>query len=200
MNQVCLVGTYFGRWPAWFPATWASMVANKGCDWLILTDCSLPQDIPDHIRIVESSVADLNQRASRALGFEVSKGAYAQCDLLAHPVACGLGPDVIAHPPEIADDLVRDRAAGTGSDLGQMDSEEAVLVGNRVRPGNTRAGSNGAADHPLPAGPGRTPQPRSRSLLLDSTAAALVVTHCAVASVTATRPLCTHPPPTRCFV
>lgn len=79
--SILLITTYFGRWPVWFPAFLLSCAKNETIDWLIFTDCEIP-DIPyENIRFERMTLAQLNKLASQKLGFAVEKEAYSQVDL-----------------------------------------------------------------------------------------------------------------------
>jgi hypothetical protein len=81
MHKIRIIGTYFGRWPPWFPAFLLSCAANNGINWLFFTDCPIPPQAHPHISFIPCTLEQLNQMASERLGLRVAKNSYAQVDL-----------------------------------------------------------------------------------------------------------------------
>jgi hypothetical protein len=79
--SICLLAGYFGRLPAYFDAYLRSCESNPSIQWIILTDDPVPRDLPPNVRLVSTTVADLQRSFSRRLGFEVCLSrAYLLCD------------------------------------------------------------------------------------------------------------------------
>lgn len=81
MTSIIVIATYFGKWPVWFPAFLLSCARNDTLEWLFFTDCDLPRVSYRNIRFERMNLGQLNDLASRQLGFRIQKGAYSQVDL-----------------------------------------------------------------------------------------------------------------------
>jgi len=80
-NKIALLLAYFGEWPIWLPAFLASCKRNTGVDWIIFTDCDIPDPEIDNVRFVSFSMREFNKLASNKLGLPFShKNPYKLCD------------------------------------------------------------------------------------------------------------------------
>lgn len=78
--KICIVNVYFGIFPKYFRLWLKSAERNPNINFLIFSD-STDTDLPANVRIVQSSLGDIKQRAERALGFEVVLDTpYKCCD------------------------------------------------------------------------------------------------------------------------
>ena len=79
--RIALVLVYFGEWPIWFPAFLSSCKHNREIDWLIFTDCDIP-DLPvENINFIPFSMPEFRELATRKLGFPVThETPYKLCD------------------------------------------------------------------------------------------------------------------------
>jgi FkbM family methyltransferase len=80
-TKIIVIGTYFGKWPIWFPAFLLSCARNELIEWLFFTDCEIPRVNYPNIRFEALSLNELNHLASQKLGTHVEKSAYSQVDL-----------------------------------------------------------------------------------------------------------------------
>lgn len=94
MKKICIILTYFGNWPTWFPAFLLSCEKNEKNDWLIFTDCGIPDVAFSNIKFIRFTLAQLNTLASEKLGIRIKKGRYSQVDL--HPAAGMIFEDYLA--------------------------------------------------------------------------------------------------------
>lgn len=77
---ICIIGIYFGKLPNYFELWLKSAENNPEIDFLIFTDCEW-KELPQNIRFVQSSLADIKKRAERVLGQEVELSKpYKCCD------------------------------------------------------------------------------------------------------------------------
>ena len=82
MKKICLINSYFGKWPSYFPYFLKSCEYNPNINWLIFTDCGKPNNYPENVRIIDFTLKDLNKLASKKLGFKINvKKPYKICDL-----------------------------------------------------------------------------------------------------------------------
>ncbi|TBU95732.1 hypothetical protein DNJ95_08585 [Stutzerimonas kirkiae] len=80
--RICFVIPYFGAWPFWMPFFLESCRYNPSIDWLLFSDCGIPQDTPENVRIVETSFADYCRLVSLRLGIEFAPdSSYKLCDI-----------------------------------------------------------------------------------------------------------------------
>lgn len=79
---ICFVIPYFGRWPFWFEFFLESCRRNATINWLIFTDCEIPDSGPQNVRFVPIAYADYCALVSSKLGitFRPDK-AYKLCDI-----------------------------------------------------------------------------------------------------------------------
>jgi hypothetical protein len=79
---ICFVIPYFGNWPFWFPFFLESCRANPTINWIFHTDCGIPADLPNNVRIVETTFESYCQRVSNSLGIAFRPSSpYKLCDL-----------------------------------------------------------------------------------------------------------------------
>ena len=79
--KICTVCPYFGQWPPLFNLYLESCKHNPSLDVLLVTDIEPPSNVPDNVRFVRIGLAELRERFSRSLGFEVAIPApYKLCD------------------------------------------------------------------------------------------------------------------------
>jgi FkbM family methyltransferase len=79
--KVCILIPYFGRWPRLFNLYLESCRHNPGLDVLIFTDLEPPDDVPGNVRFEPATLAELRERFSRRLGFEVAlRKPHKLCD------------------------------------------------------------------------------------------------------------------------
>lgn len=81
MTKIIVIGTYFGRWPVWFPAFLLSCAKNETIDWLFFTDCEIPQVTYLNIHFEPMNLSQFNDLASRKLGLCIQKGPWSHIDL-----------------------------------------------------------------------------------------------------------------------
>ena len=80
--SICFIIPYFGRWPFWFPLFLESCRHNNDINWLIYSDCGMPINTPDNVRIVATEFSTYCDRVSRTLGISFSPASpYKLCDL-----------------------------------------------------------------------------------------------------------------------
>lgn len=82
LSSIRFVIPYFGQWPFWMPFFLKSCEANSTIDWLLITDCGVPEAIPANVRVVETLFADYCAHVSAQLGIHFQPAApYKLCDL-----------------------------------------------------------------------------------------------------------------------
>lgn len=83
MKSILLIADYFGsRWPEWFPLFLTSCARNPSIDWIIHSDCPLPEHCPPNVTISPMSWSQFQARVSRRLGISFdSERTYKICDL-----------------------------------------------------------------------------------------------------------------------
>lgn len=82
-SEVCLIISYYGSFPFWMPAFYLSCKHNPSITWLIFTDTSQPDYLPDNVQFINLSLADLNALIRHKLKIEVtinSQYFYKLCD------------------------------------------------------------------------------------------------------------------------
>ena len=73
---------YFGTWPHWMDAMLISCAHNPDVDWHFLSDCEMPPAYPDNVHFHSSTLQEVAERATKALGFPVHlERPYKLCDL-----------------------------------------------------------------------------------------------------------------------
>lgn len=83
MNQksILLILPYFGKWPVWFEAHLKSIAYNETINWLIVTDCEIPQHYPSNIRFVATTLQELNVEVNRVVEANVPLTPRKLCDI-----------------------------------------------------------------------------------------------------------------------
>ncbi len=80
--SICIVITYFGRWPFWIHFFIESCRFNPTVNWLIYTDCGWINDCPPNIEIKPISYHDYCQFVSAKLAIDFTPlNAYKLCDI-----------------------------------------------------------------------------------------------------------------------
>ncbi|MBC7006784.1 hypothetical protein BIZ37_30015, partial [Photobacterium sp. BZF1] len=80
--NILFIIPYYGKWPEWFPAFLLSCKANPDINWLIPTDCEIPEDSPNNVRFVSSTLNDLELKTKKVTGLNVKLiRPYKICDL-----------------------------------------------------------------------------------------------------------------------
>lgn len=73
---------YFGRWPFWMPFFLKSCAHNPTIDWLIFTDCGVPEGAPENVCFEEISYQDYCQLVSDRLEIPFAPpNPYKLCDI-----------------------------------------------------------------------------------------------------------------------
>lgn len=80
--SICFVIPYFGRWPFWMPLFLESCRRNPDVNWLLFSDCRVPDELPENVRIESVSYVDYCALVSRRLGIVFSpENPYKLCDI-----------------------------------------------------------------------------------------------------------------------
>ena len=80
--KICFVIPYFGCWPFWMPFFLESCRTNSSIDWMLFTDCGLPENCPDNVKVVSISYANYCERLSNALNIKFrAVNPYKLCDM-----------------------------------------------------------------------------------------------------------------------
>jgi hypothetical protein len=72
---------YFGKWPIWFEAHLLSIAKNPTINWLIITDCKLPDNYPENIKFVNTNLQELNKKVNAVVEVNVPLTPRKFCDL-----------------------------------------------------------------------------------------------------------------------
>lgn len=70
-NKILLINPYYGTWPIWMPAFLLSCKANPSVTWFIPTDCEIPENHPENVIFVKSSLAELSAQVSEVTGLNI---------------------------------------------------------------------------------------------------------------------------------
>jgi FkbM family methyltransferase len=81
ITKIIIIGTYFGKWPVWFPAFLLSCAKNHTIEWLFFTDCEIPEVTHSNIKFERMNLGQLNDLASKKLGLRIQKDAFSQLNL-----------------------------------------------------------------------------------------------------------------------
>lgn len=81
MKSIILILPYFGKWPVWFEAHLISIAKNPSVNWLMVTDCSIPEKYPTNITFVKTSLAELNIHVNQIVEANVPLTPRKFCDL-----------------------------------------------------------------------------------------------------------------------
>ncbi|MBS7662258.1 hypothetical protein I0D00_09955 [Pseudomonas lalucatii] len=80
--SICFVIPYFGRWPFWMPFFLESCRRNPDVDWLLFSDCGVPADLPENVRVESISYADYCALVAQRLNIPFApENAYKLCDI-----------------------------------------------------------------------------------------------------------------------
>ncbi|WP_157201853.1 DUF6625 family protein [Massilia sp. Root335] len=84
MKSIVILIDYFGNWPKWFPVFLTSCASNSTVDWIIRTDCKIPENPPKNVKFFLSSYTDYVAAVSQRLGINFKPArSYKICDLKA---------------------------------------------------------------------------------------------------------------------
>lgn len=81
MSSILLILPYFGKWPVWFDAFLISVSKNETINWLIITDCEIPEEYPENIRFISTNLTEINQKINVTVGASVPLFPIKFCDL-----------------------------------------------------------------------------------------------------------------------
>jgi len=82
MKSIVILIDYFGAWPRWFPVFLASCRYNGTINWIIRTDCEIPENPPQNVKFVPISYGAYIENVSKRLGIDFRpNGNYKICDL-----------------------------------------------------------------------------------------------------------------------
>lgn len=80
--SICFIIPYFGKWPFWLPLFLESCRHNPDINWLIFTDCGVPENLPKNVLIEEIGYADYCALVGEKLNIKFSpRDAYKLCDI-----------------------------------------------------------------------------------------------------------------------
>lgn len=79
--KIILILPYFGKWPIWLEAFMISVEKNPTIHWLMPTDCEIPDQYPNNIKFVSTTLKELNSVIDRKLGFQIPLSPKKLCDL-----------------------------------------------------------------------------------------------------------------------
>ena len=79
-RRITVIGTFFGSWPAWFPALLVSCRWNAQVRWLFFTDAVPPATTIENVTFEPLTLDELNRRATERLGTPCRKTSYSQVD------------------------------------------------------------------------------------------------------------------------
>lgn len=81
-KKIAVIIPYFGNWPEWTDYFLHSCIANPTINWIIPTDCKLPDLKSDNLKFVPFTLHDFNVTVSEKLGLEINmEHPYKICDL-----------------------------------------------------------------------------------------------------------------------
>jgi hypothetical protein len=81
LKSILLILPYFGKWPIWFEAHLLSIAKNPTINWLIITDCKLPDNYPENIKFVTTTLQELNKKVNAVVEVNVPLTPRKFCDL-----------------------------------------------------------------------------------------------------------------------
>ncbi|WP_144928171.1 MULTISPECIES: DUF6625 family protein [unclassified Pseudomonas] len=80
--SILFIIPYFGRWPFWMPLFLESCRRNPDIDWLLFSDCGVPQDLPSNVTVEIITFEAYCQLVSERLHIEFRPTqAYKLCDI-----------------------------------------------------------------------------------------------------------------------
>ncbi|WP_342743073.1 DUF6625 family protein [Methylobacillus rhizosphaerae] len=81
-NTIRIIIPYFGNWPFWMPVFLESCRYNSTIDWLIYTDCTIPKNCPDNVKVIQVSFRAYCTYLSSRLQMDFyPDSAYKLCDI-----------------------------------------------------------------------------------------------------------------------
>ena len=82
MKSIAILIDYFGSWPKWFPVFLSSCKFNSTVNWIIRTDCDIPEDVPPNVRLIRMKYGDYVDNVSRSLELNFNPSSnYKICDI-----------------------------------------------------------------------------------------------------------------------
>lgn len=82
LSTICIVIPYFGKWPFWLIFFLASCRENATVDWLIYTDCGVPENAPSNVKFIEITYTKYCELVSSRLGIDFNPtNPYKLCDI-----------------------------------------------------------------------------------------------------------------------
>jgi hypothetical protein len=80
-RKICMINLYFGKQPKWLNFFFKGCQANQDIDFVIFSDISFPEFFYPNVRIIDFTLPEFNELASKKLGFKVSTEIpYKICD------------------------------------------------------------------------------------------------------------------------
>ena len=80
--RICFLMPYFGQWPFWMPLFLESCRHNADIDWLFFSDCGMPENLPENVRVQSISYGDYCALVSQRLGMDFHpENPYKLCDI-----------------------------------------------------------------------------------------------------------------------
>ncbi|WP_425929184.1 DUF6625 family protein [Pseudomonas sp. NyZ201] len=80
--RILFVIPYFGQWPFWMPFYLESCRRNPDIDWLLFSDCGVPENLPANVSVESISYSAYCQLVSDRLEIDFSPAhAYKLCDI-----------------------------------------------------------------------------------------------------------------------
>lgn len=81
MKSIVLIQPYFGKWPLWFDAHLISIAKNPTVDWLFITDCEIPDNVPTNAKFISTTLDLLNKKINKTLEVVVPLSPRKLCDI-----------------------------------------------------------------------------------------------------------------------
>ncbi|MEB0044862.1 MULTISPECIES: DUF6625 family protein [unclassified Pseudomonas] len=73
---------FFGKWPFWMPFYLESCRRNPNIDWLLFSDCGVPENLPPNVTVEALSFSDYCALVSHRLNIDFQPtAAYKLCDI-----------------------------------------------------------------------------------------------------------------------
>lgn len=80
--RILFIIPYFGCWPFWMPLFLESCRRNADIDWLLFSDCGVPENLPPNVTVETTTFEAYCQLASRRLDIDFRPArAYKLCDI-----------------------------------------------------------------------------------------------------------------------
>ncbi len=81
MKKTCFILPFFGEETTWINFFFKSVAFNVNYDWILFSDISFRNKIPDNVRIIPTTLNDFNKLLSNRLQFETNiRHPYKICD------------------------------------------------------------------------------------------------------------------------